>query len=248
MTSLLAQSEYRAPPPKRPWSVAMRWDDLLFAHWPVRAELLRSLIPAELEIDTFDGWAWLGVIPFQLSGVRLRRAPHFCSMSFAELNVRTYVRTRQRRGIWFFSLDAQHRLAVRVARAWYGVPYMDARIRVRSEGGCILYESKRTQRGAPPAEFQCEYCPVGRVFHAEPDTLEHWLIERYTLFSVNRRGQVCFGDVDHAPWSLQHVDAEIGVNTMCQAAGLTLPDQEPLLHFAREVDAVAWSVEPLRKR
>jgi uncharacterized protein YqjF (DUF2071 family) len=91
----------------------MRWHDLLFLHWPVRPELIRPLIPRGLELDTFDGSAWLGVVPFRMTGVRLRCIPQFAGMAFPEINVRTYVKAGGKSGVWFFSLDATSRLAVR---------------------------------------------------------------------------------------------------------------------------------------
>jgi hypothetical protein len=130
--------------------MAMRWHDVLFAHWLVRPYTLRRLIPSRLELDTFNGWAWIGVVPFRMSGVRLRYMPERgCSMAFPELNVRTYVKSPGRNGVWFFSLDATNRLAVLLARLWYGLPYYHARIDVQSEGEYIQYQSRRTHRGAP---------------------------------------------------------------------------------------------------
>src|SRR5262245_28854026 len=112
------------PLPSTPWTIAMRWHDLLFLHWPVCPATLRPLIPRALEIDTFDGRAWLGVVPFRMSGVRPRYFPALGhSAAFPEINVRTYVQTPGRTGVWFFSLDAASWLAVRVARACYGLPY-----------------------------------------------------------------------------------------------------------------------------
>src|SRR5688572_14463842 len=112
----------------------MRWHDLLFLHWPIPPELIRPMIPQGVELDTFDGRAWIGVVPFRMTRVRPRRFPQFASVAFPEINVRTYVWSPGRSGLWFFSLDATNRLAVRTARAWYGLPYYDARITVQSEG------------------------------------------------------------------------------------------------------------------
>ncbi len=117
---MIEETEHRPwPLPAARPAMTMSWHDLLFLHWPVHLHLLRPLIPAALEVDTFDGWAWIGVVPFRMSGVRPRYAPALrCTSAFPEINVRTYVKARQRSGVWFFSLDATSRLAVRVARAW----------------------------------------------------------------------------------------------------------------------------------
>src|SRR5437867_5100192 len=125
---LLNQTSHRPwPLPSRPWVTTMRWHDLLFLHWPVRPEIIRPLIPNGLELDTFDGAAWIGVVPFRMTGVRLRWLPPLPGISaFPELNVRTYVRVRDRPGVYFFSLDAGSRTAVAMARAWFHLPYFHA--------------------------------------------------------------------------------------------------------------------------
>lgn len=234
------------PLPQRPWVVAMRWHDLLFIHWPMRPQVLRPLIPAVLELDTFDGWAWLGVVPFRMTGVRLRYLPAFSGLSaFPELNVRTYVQTPGRSGVWFFSLDAASRLAVRAARAWYGLPYYDARMRVEQAGETVHYHSNRTHRGAATATFDASYSPSGEVYHASPGTLDHWLTARYCLYAMDRRGRVGSGDIHHAPWPLQAATADIRVNTMALPLPIALPHTQPVLHFARRLEVVAWSVVPL---
>ena len=240
----------------RPWplpaarpAMTMSWHDLLFLHWPIRPHLLRPLIPAALEVDTFDGWAWIGVVPFRMSGVRPRYAPALgCTSAFPEINVRTYVKARDRSGVWFFSLDATSRLAVRVARAWYGLPYYDARIRVENVGEGVRYHSTRVHRGSRPAEFNASYRPTGPAYRSEGGTLDYWLPERYCLFAADRRGRVGCGDIHHAPWPLQPAEADIESNTMTEWLGITLPATNPVIHFARRLDVVAWSVVRLDAR
>jgi len=234
------------PLPQRPWVMAMRWHDLMFMHWPIRPEVLRPLIPAMLEVDTFDGWAWLGVVPFRMTGVRPHYLPAFPYLSaFPEMNVRTYVKTPGRSGVWFFSLDAASRLAVRAARFWYGLPYYDARMRVVQEGATVHYHSTRTHRHAPAATFEASYTPSGEVYHAHPGTLEHWLTARYCLYAVDRRGRAGYGDIHHAPWPLQDATAEVRSNTMTMPLHLDLPRTQPVLHFARYLEVVAWNMVPL---
>ena len=113
----------------------MDWVDLLFLHWPVDTAALRPHVPAELELETFDGAAWVGVVPFRMARTRARFAPPVpTARDFPELNVRTYVRRRGEGGVWFFSLDAASRMAVEVARRWFGLPYFRARMACEAQG------------------------------------------------------------------------------------------------------------------
>lgn len=234
------------PLPRRPWVMAMRWHDVLFMHWPIRPEVLRPLIPAALTLDTFDGWAWLGVVPFHMMGVRPRWFPALPgTTAFPEINVRTYVTTPGRQGVWFFSLDAASWLAVRAARLWYGLPYYDARMGVVATQEGLHYHSTRTHRRAAPVVFEARYAPTGAVGHTRPGSFDYWLTERYCLYAVDRRGRVGVGDIHHAPWPLQAAEVELRVNTMVQPLHLELPAQQPVLHFARDLEVIAWSVVPL---
>jgi uncharacterized protein YqjF (DUF2071 family) len=220
----------------------MRWRDLAFLHWPVTPDVLRPMIPASLTLDTFDGSAWVGVVPFRMEGVRLRGAPAVPTTgAFAEINVRTYVRTAGRAGVWFFSLDAASRLAVRGARFLYNLPYFDAEITVRSEQGAIHYASTRVHRGAPAAAFLGRYHPVGDVYQAAPGTLDHFLVERYCLFMFDDRRGLGLLDIDHSPWPLQRGVVELSANTMVSPLGITLPRQQPLVHVVGALDVRAWT-------
>ncbi len=229
-------------PPATPWVGRMRWLDLAFLHWPVTPDVLRSMIPASLTIDTFDGQAWIGVVPFRMEGVRLRAAPSAPTAgAFPEINVRTYVHGAGRPGVWFFSLDASSRLAVRGARFLYNLPYFDADITVRSEADFTYYYSRRVHRGAPDAAFLGRYRPVGNIFQAEPGTLEHFLVERYCLFMFDARRGLGLLDIDHEPWPLQRGAATLSANTMTAPLGITLPRAEPLVHYAAALDVRAWT-------
>ncbi len=235
-----------APAPGR-WVMAQRWHDVLFAHWPVPAAALARLLPPALALDTFEGSGWLGVVPFRMSGVRLRGLPALPGASaFPELNVRTYATPRGggAPGVWFFSLDAASALAVAVARRWFHLPYFRSRMSCDADGDGLRYECLRRQRGAPAAEFRACYRPAGRAAPARPGSREHFFAERYCLYAVDARGRLQRGDVQHAPWPLQPAQAELQHNTMAAALGLALPATPPLLHFARRLDVRVLPLRP----
>ena len=222
----------------------MNWEDLLFAHWRVPVSALRRLIPEPLEIDTFDGEAWVGVVPFRMSGIRHRLLPGIPGLSaFPELNVRTYVTLENKPGVWFFSLEATSKIAVRVARGWFSLPYMDATIDCQSHDSKIQYESVRTHRNEPAAEFKGSYRPVGDTFTTDEGTLEHWLTARYCLYSQSRKGKIYRGEIDHPPWPIQNAEAEIQVNSMLSCHGFEVDGPPEQLHFAKFVDVKAWAPE-----
>ena len=226
--------------PQRPWVLAMRWERLLFAHWRVPAEPLRRLLPAGLELDLRDGEAWLGVVPFMMRGVTPRGVPPLPGVSaFAELNLRTYVVCDQRPGVWFFSLDATSRLAVRAARRTFRLPYFDATIEVAREGAGIRYRSERIHRGAPAGSLVVRYGPAGAVAPPAAGSLEAWLTERYCLYSATPAGRLLCGEIQHAPWPLQPAEAELERCTLADRLGVTLSGL-PLLHYADALDVVAW--------
>lgn len=221
------------------------WHDLLFMHWPLAADELRPLIPPELEIESYDGSAWIGVVPFHMSGIRARWMPPIPGTStFPELNIRTYVRAGGKSGVWFFSLDAANSLAVAAARRFYHLPYFRARMKVKNgPGEEIIYECHRTHGNAPVADFRGRYRPSDdNVFQAKPGSLEYFLVERYCLYSATA-SQIFCGEIDHSPWPLQRAEAEIEVNTMAAASGITLPASEPLLHFAKRQEVRVWALE-----
>ncbi len=228
------------------WAMAQRWHDLLFAHWRVPPEDIQALLPPALEVDTFDGSAWLAVVPFAMTDVRARGLPGFPQISsFLELNVRTYARLGDTDGVFFFSLDAASRAAVAAARRWFHLPYFNARMELRQRADRIDYQSRRTHRGVEPAHLAISYRPTGPVELPQPGTLEHWLTERYRLLAERRDGAILAGEVHHGPWPLQRADAQIHVNTMCEWLGIDLKPQPDHVRFARFQDVYVWRPEEL---
>ncbi len=234
------------PVPDRPFSMWQTWNDLLFAHWPVDPDALRAQMPRALTPETFDGQAWIAVVPFWMSGVRLRRCREVPGTStFPELNVRTYVNVDGKPGVFFFSLDAANRLAVETARRWFHLPYLNARMQTHADGDTILYSSTRADGRGSPAELRGWFKPVEPVLRTQPGTLEYWLTERYCLYTIDNRGRICRADILHEPWPLQVAEAEFETQTMLSAHGIIPTDQPPLLHFAKRLDVVAWTPRPI---
>lgn len=179
------------PMPREPWIMTQTWHDLLFAHWRIETSRVARLLPPHLELDTFDGAAWLGVVPFRMSNVAPRGCPALPWLSaFPELNVRTYVRWRgERPGVFFMSLDASNPAAVWAARRFFHLPYHRARMRVARSGRRIVYDSQRMAPSPGDASFRARYEPSGPVFEAAAGTLEYFLTERYCLYTTDRRGR-----------------------------------------------------------
>ncbi len=228
-------------PRRRPWVVRMRWHDLLFAHWPVPVEALRPLVPPELEIDTFDGRAYLGIVPFRMTDVAPRwlPAPPWAG-AFPEVNVRTYVRHEGRGGVWFLSLDAASRIAVEGARLAFHLPYFRARMSSIDDGRDIAYRSERTDPRGRAAAIEVRYRPTGPVELAVPGSFEHWSTDRLRLFARDPKGRLLRTEIAHRAWPLQPAEAEFRVETLAQAQGITLPPGAPHLRFARALDVRAW--------
>ena len=238
------------PLPDRAWTMHMSWQELLFAHWPFSADTVRERIaatfggvPAGLEIDTFEGSCYLGVVPFRMARTGLRFLPTWLGPhTFPELNVRTYVRYEGRPGVLFFSLDAASHLAVFTARRWFYLPYFNARMSIDA-GERIHFRSARTHRGAPAAEFEARYGAAGPVYNSAPGTLERWLTERYCLYSIGPRQSLWRGEIHHELWPLQPATAEISLNSMAACHGFSLLDVKPILHYVKNIDVVAWAPE-----
>jgi uncharacterized protein YqjF (DUF2071 family) len=194
--------------------------------------------------STFDGRAWIGVTPFAVRNLRPRlTVPLPYVSSFPEINVRTYVTVGGKPGIYFFSLDAESRLAVAAARRLYRLPYFHAQMEIRQDRTALHYTSVRTSADAPaPAEFRAAYGPVGMPFQADQGSLDAWLTERYCLYTLDRQRRVLRGQIHHPPWKLQRAQAEIETNTMGGQIGAGLEEQ-PLLHDAARQDVLFWPLE-----
>lgn len=229
-----------------------RWNDLLFAHWPIPVLAMSALLPPGLEVDAFDGFAWAGVVPFWMDevGVRVsgvRKAGFPTTRSFLELNLRTYVRSRRTglTGVYFFSLDCASTLAVVGARTLFHLPYFRASMSRTEDQYGINYVSRR-RLTRKSVRFDATYRGSGTPAEASvAGSIEHFLTERYCLFTT-RGKELLVGDIHHLAWPLEPAEAEIRVNELPEAHGLRLPDRPPLLHFSRELRVSIWGLRPER--
>ena len=253
MQEFLVRTSHRPRPlPSGRWTMTQRWNDLLFAHWPVPAAHMAPLLPEGLQVDTFQGSAWLGVVPFWLDRIKIRGVPPIPgARSFPDLNLRTYVRDEFNgsRGMYCFSMDASNLLAVAAARAFYHLPYYwsEMRLEHRSEREFSFYSRRRFS--SSPVIFKARYRGLGptrKLAENRSGTLEHFLTERYCLFTRNRDGQPVRANIHHVPWPLEEAEAEIERNDLAEAIGIELPDQKPVLYYSRRLAVYVWPAELVR--
>lgn len=239
---MVTDSIDRMAPTRRPTGQRVAqyqtWESLLFLHWRVPLEMLRAKIPAALEIDTFDGSAWVGLVPFAMKDVRLKGLPPVPGTAdFLETNVRTYVHHQGANpGVWFFSLDAAAWLPVQVARTVWKLPYHHARMALQHEAdGAVSYTTSR--RAPPPVPAHCtvRYRPQGAPQAAMPGTLEHFLAERYLLYTAAGDGTLRRGQVSHTPYPLQRAEVDALDESLLAASGIVRPEDAPLAHYAAGV-------------
>lgn len=229
-------------PQKKP-VMFQQWRDLGFFHWEYDPAIIQRSLPNGLTVDTFDGKAYLGVVPFFMDQIRLSFAPPVPYLSwFMETNVRTYVYDENGiPGVWFYSLDTNQPLAVTLARRFFGLPYYHAKMKGRFIDGAIHYATRR--RGVAHADGSYFiYQPTAPVRPTQPDTLEFFLLERYILFS-KRGNRLAKGLVHHIPYQVAVADLE-----ECDARLLTLnqfpdPGRAPdLAHYSPGVSVNIYSL------
>lgn len=221
------------------------WGKLLFLHWSVPVSVLRPMIPRSLEIDTYDGGAWVSITPFTMWGIRPAMLPAVPVLSDShELNVRTYVHAEGIPGVWFFSLDASNAVAVLAARLGFHLPYYQADMRLDESGDSISFTSRRTDERGPKAEFRATWSRGKALPEPAPDSLEFFLVERYCLYAAKAE-KLYRARIHHAPWSLRAATLETLSSSMGEAHGIGLADKPALLHAQGEPLAV--EVWPLKE-
>lgn len=229
--------------PDQPVRGYQRWRRLLFAHWEVPLAELRPLVPAGLEIDTFDGSAWIGLVPFWMEGVRPRWAPEALAFEFLETNVRTYVHVNGRDpGVYFLSLDAASRIAVWVARAGWGLPYFYSAMTEVEEGGVTHYRVNRNTPRGPALDVR--YQPGEHLGASRPGSFEHFLVERY-LLHLEKGGRIWTGQVHHVPYPVQRATVLEIDDQLVRAGGAASVDgMPPVVHYAAGVDVEIFDLKP----
>ena len=236
------------------------WCDLVFLHWAISPEAIAALLPAELEPDLYQGKAYVGLVPFRMTGIRPVFLPALPGLSRTlETNVRTYVKPRNSQpgakpAVWFFSLEAENPVAVILARLGYGLPYFKADMWLHQhkiDESRTLFSAGSCRRWPGPAPVsslvQAEFMENQAYLPAEPDTLEHFLVERYALYA-RRRGRLMYAEVQHDPYRIQPGRLRACQPWLLAAAGLPVPgdDVEPLVHRALDVHVRIGQARRLR--
>ena len=206
-----------------------QWAHLLFLHWTWDPGAVQHTLPAGLTVDTFEGRAWIGLVPFFMQRVRPAGFPAVPGVSnFLELNVRTYVHDAQGRpGVWFYSLDCNQWLAVKVARGLFHLPYEHAVMSADISAATGEVDYAACRRGQAE-ESRFLYRPAGPGRAAEPGSLEFFLVERYTLFAhAARPGRLYAGRVAHAPYQVAGAEAPVWDDGMMRLAGFDPAGRPP---------------------
>lgn len=229
--------------PDTPWVMQQTWKDLLFLHYKLPYRLLRKFVPSGLELDLYKGECWISIAPFKMRRVRVRWLPPIpTTYNFLELNLRTYVNYNGRPGVYFFSLDSSSTIASIAARAAF-LPYFRADMNIRHHHNRFYFESNRKGNNKAPAELKLTYWPEDKKFLPIKGTLTHWLVERYCLIQQTKAKKVITIDIHHLPWQLHTASAEIHKNSLTKSMGFTIPDQQPIIQFAKHQKVLIW---PLR--
>ena len=223
--------------------VAFGWRDVLFASWPVEPDLVAAHVPDALDVDTFDGSAWLSVVPFVNVETRLRGLPRALGFTLPELNLRTYVTHRGEPGVYFHSLDADGLLGVTAARLFHHLPYYRASIDYRPGGRSasdpVHFRSERRHPGARPVRFDATYAPTGDGHRPSPGSRAHFLVERYRYYTQAPDGSLRYAAISHDPWTLHDASADMRASTLFEANGYAEPDGSPVLHYSPGLDVTA---------
>ncbi|MGG1398021.1 DUF2071 domain-containing protein [Bacillus salipaludis] len=235
------------PLPSKYWIMRQTWSNILFLHWPIPLNILRPHIPSSLQIDTFNGSAWIGVIVFVLEGIFPRGISSISlTPKFPEMNVRTYVTCDGKPGIYFLSIDVENWASLKIAKRWFHLPYYSAQVSFRKEGQSFHIHSSRNGNFNTPITFKGKYVPVSEVYFPKEGTLDHWLTERYCLYSSNNGDNIYCGEIHHLPWPLQKAEMEIFRNTLLSPFHFDISEVDPIVHFSTGVESLMWNIKKIR--
>ncbi|OLN21808.1 hypothetical protein BTO30_12980 [Domibacillus antri] len=232
------------PLPSTPWLMQQTWHNMLFAHWPVSDIFLKAYLPEQLEIDTFDGTAWIGVISFKAHNTRLHGLPKFPFFhSYLELNVRTYVTYKGIPGIYFFSLDVDKRPVVMGAKMATSLPYRRAHMKMVITEPVVHFTSRRKDK--PNESFQASYKQSTNIYSPAKESLEYWLLERYCLWTT--KDNVLFrGDIHHDRWRITEAKASLHHHTMASFLPRYYFKTKPVLHFSGNKKVFIWPLQKVK--
>lgn len=241
------QLTQRFRPDERP-AMYQSWQELLFLHWRYEASLIQKKLPAGLTVDTYDGHAWVAVVPFFMRNIRPWWFPAVPSISnFLELNVRTYVQDENGvPGVWFFSLNANNQIAVEWAKRWYFLPYHYSSMKAKwnQKSGAVNYQCHRWGTKANQ-QSSFEYAPVGQTRNAKEGTLEFFLVERYLMFMIRRDGSLASGQVYHTPYEICDADVTEWDGNFLEIDGLPVGDRSPdHALISRRADVEVFKIRP----
>ena len=238
------RSGYR-PPPKSPWRFQLRLEDLLFIHWPVPVTAVEKILPDSLSIDTFEDQVWVSVVGLTVKNVRVRWLPPLpVIFGTVQVNVRTYVKMGDSPGVFFLSVDTANVLSAWGARHFLRLPCFHSHISSTRCGDRFDFAATRRE-GA--AELRVSYRPGNEPFKAREGSLEEWLLERYRLYSADSHRRLWLSEIDHAPWSLRPVEAEIATNSMTLDHNISPPTSDPIFHFTPGLETRAWPLEKVER-
>ncbi len=218
---------------------SMLWENVLFAHWKVKCENLKKCLPTGVELDTYNGEAYLGIVPFFMKEMELTFLPFLSRLSFSQINIRTYVKVANQKGVYFFNLDTNHLLAMLGGKIAFKSPYAYAKITIEKRDNEIFFEHSRPKTDLC---FKGIYKPISNTFYAQNGSLEHWLTERYRFYIICK-GKVYFGDISHKKWPLHKATLNIEENTLFQNHRLPNPPDKPHLLFSPSLSVKAYPIK-----
>lgn len=234
-------NEKHGSSPRLPWVMRQTWSNILFAHFPIKREVLEKLVPKALALDTYQGVGWVSIVPVHMSHVRGRNLPSVPGLSrYPGYNIRTYVTVNGKPGVYFFRLDAANWPAVMLARTFYRLPYYNANINMKSQGDFINFRSK-----GPDLSFSCRYKPMNVPARAEKGSLDEWLVERYSLYTLSKKGEPLRCDILHEPWFIQSAEVEIHPEPILSYLQIEAESMDPIFHFSKRKDVCMWPLTPV---
>jgi uncharacterized protein len=228
-----------AQPVRRP-VMLQGWYNLTSVHWRYNPEFVQALLPKGFTVDTFEGSAWVGLIPFEMRRIRLPFGPNGGLGAgrfgtFPETNIRTYVVDQKgRRGVWFFSLDITRLVPTLIARTCYGLPYCTAEMSIESTGSEVRYHSRRNW--PKPKDAFCDLkVHIGSRLTVDPESPEAFVSAQWALGSTFA-GQLIWAQIEHPEWELHSASLIHCHESLVTAAGLPDPKGDPLVLWSPGVE------------